>query len=223
MPSGRKVFLKEFFVLALPIMLQQLSGTILNICDTIMVGKISDKAISAVTVANKTYLIYALFIYGISSGIMMFMSQYYGAKKYKLAKNTLKFGLEVCIIITAIFVIAIVLFPTFFIHIFVSGKEILDLGTQYIRIVVWSYIPMALSQILAVYFRVFKKQNIPGVMSMVSVGLNILFNYMLIYGKLGMPRLEIEGAALATTVARYLEFMFLFTILMLFHNGKEIF
>ena len=102
MPSGRKVFLKEFFVLALPIMLQQLSGTILNICDTIMVGKISDKAISAVTVANKTYLIYALFIYGISSGIMMFMSQYYGAKKYKLAKNTLKFGLEVCIIITAI-------------------------------------------------------------------------------------------------------------------------
>jgi Na+-driven multidrug efflux pump len=76
MPSGRKVFLKEFFVLALPIMLQQLSGTILNICDTIMVGKISDKAISAVTVANKTYLIYALFIYGISSGIMMFMSQY---------------------------------------------------------------------------------------------------------------------------------------------------
>ena len=92
MPSGRKVFLKEFFVLALPIMLQQLSGTILNICDTIMVGKISDKAISAVTVANKTYLIYALFIYGISSGIMMFMSQYYGAKKYKLAKNTLKFG-----------------------------------------------------------------------------------------------------------------------------------
>ena len=112
MPSGRKVFLKEFFVLALPIMLQQLSGTILNICDTIMVGKISDKAISAVTVANKTYLIYALFIYGISSGIMMFMSQYYGAKKYKLAKNTLKFGLEVCIIITAIFVIAIVLFPT---------------------------------------------------------------------------------------------------------------
>lgn len=223
MPSGRKVFLKEFFVLALPIMLQQLSGTILNICDTIMVGKISDKAISAVTVANKTYLIYALFIYGISSGIMMFMSQYYGAKKYKLAKNTLKFGLEVCIIITAIFVIAIVLFPTFFIHIFVSGKEILDLGTQYIRIVVWSYIPMALSQILAVYFRVFKKQNIPGVMSMVSVGLNILFNYMFIYGKLGMPRLEIEGAALATTVARYIEFMFLFTILMLFHNGKEIF
>ncbi len=223
MPSGRKVFLKEFFVLALPIMLQQLSGTILNICDTIMVGRISDKAISAVTVANKTYLIYALFIFGITSGIMMFMSQYYGAEKFGFAKNTLKFGLEVCIIIAAIFVIAIVLFPQFFIHIFVNGKEILYLGTRYIKIVVWSYIPMALSQMLAVYFRVFKKQNIPGIMSVISVGLNIMFNYMLIYGKLGMPRLGIEGAALATTAARYIEFSVLFMILILFHNGKEIF
>lgn len=223
MPCGKKVFLKEFFALAFPIMLQQLSGTILNICDTIMVGKISDKAISAVTVANKTYLIYALFIFGITSGIMMFMSQYYGAGKYKLAKNTLKFGLEVCIVIAAIFVIAIVLFPQFFIHIFVNGKEILELGTRYIRIVVWSYIPMAISQMLAVYFRVFKKQNIPGAMSVISVGLNILFNYMFIYGKLGMPELGIEGAAIATTTARYIECMVLFTILMLFHNGKEIF
>lgn len=223
MPSGKKIFLKEFFVLALPIMLQQLSGTILNICDTIMVGKISDKAISAVTVANKTYLIYALFIFGISSGIMMFMSQYYGAEKFVLAKNTLKFGLQVCIIIALIFVIAIVLNPQFFIHIFVRGDEILHLGTRYIRIVVWSYIPMALSQMLAVYFRVFKKQNIPGVMSVVSVGFNILFNYMLIYGKFGMPKLGIEGAAIATTAARYIEFIVLFSILMMFNHGKEIF
>lgn len=140
MPSGKKVFLKQFFVLALPIMLQQLSGTILNICDTIMVGKISDKAISAVTVANKTYSIYALFIFGISSGIMMFMSQYYGAGKIKLAKNTLKFGLQVCITIAGVFVLAIVLFPQFFIHIFVKGTEILNLGTDYIRIVE-TYIP----------------------------------------------------------------------------------
>lgn len=223
MPSGKKVFLKQFFVLALPIMLQQLSGTILNICDTIMVGKISDKAISAVTVANKTYSIYALFIFGISSGIMMFMSQYYGAGKIKLAKNTLKFGLQVCITIAGVFVLAIVLFPQFFIHIFVKGTEILNLGTDYIRIVVWSYIPMALSQMLAVYFRVFKKQNIPGIMSIVSVGLNVILNYMLIYGKFGMPRLEVEGAALATAISRYIEFFVLFSILMIFHHGKEIF
>lgn len=223
MPSGRKMFLKEFFALALPIMLQQLSGTILNICDTIMVGKISDKAISAVTVANKTYLIYALFIFGITSGIMMFMSQYYGAQKYELARNTLKFGLQVCIIIAAIFVVAVAAFPQFFIHIFVKGNEIIYLGKKYIKIVVWSYIPMALSQMIAVYFRVFKMQNIPGIMSVISVGLNILFNYMFIYGKLGMPALGIEGAAIATTAARCIEFMVLFVILMVFHHGKEIF
>ena len=88
---------------------------------------------------------------------------------------------------------------------------------------VWSYIPMALSQMLAVYFRVFKKQNIPGIMSIVSVGLNVILNYMLIYGKFGMPRLEVEGAALATAISRYIEFFVLFSILMIFHHGKEIF
>ena len=223
MPSGKKGFLKNFLVLAFPIMLQQLSGNILNICDTIMVGKISDKAISAVTVANKTYLIYALFVFGINSGIMMFMSQYYGAKKMGQARSTLKFGMQVCLGIAAVFVAAILLFPRFFINIFVSGEEILELGTQYIQIVVWSYIPMALSQAMSVYFRVFKKQNIPGIMSIISVGFNVLFNYMFIYGKLGMPRLGIEGAAIATTAARYLEFIVLFVILMVFNNGKEIF
>ena len=74
--KNRKFF-SEFFLLAVPIMLQALTGTLLNICDTIMVGKISENAISAVTVSNKTFLIFSMFIFGVASGISMFMSQYW--------------------------------------------------------------------------------------------------------------------------------------------------
>ena len=79
MQSRKTAFLKEFFFLAVPVMLQSLSGNILNICDTMMVGRISEIAISGVTVANKTYFIYTLVIYGASSGISIFMAQYCGS------------------------------------------------------------------------------------------------------------------------------------------------
>ena len=91
--KNRKFF-SEFFLLAVPIMLQALTGTLLNICDTIMVGKISENAISAVTVSNKTFLIFSMFIFGVASGISMFMSQYYGANENQNAKRTFKFGIQ---------------------------------------------------------------------------------------------------------------------------------
>ncbi len=73
--ENRWGFLAEFFALAVPIMLQQLSGNILNICDTIMIGRVSNKAISGVTVSNKTYFIYSLLVFGITSGVSMFIKE----------------------------------------------------------------------------------------------------------------------------------------------------
>lgn len=223
MLAKKRVFLKEFFALAIPIMLQQLSNNILNICDTIMVGKVSDLAISAVTVANKTFLVYSMFIFGVTSGISLFMSQYYGAGKMNEARNTLKFGMQFCLVITAVFLLLLCIAPELAIDLFVDGKQIINLGTEYISIVRWSYIPVALSWTCAVYFRVFKKQNLPMIVGMISVALNILFNYMFIYGKLGIPRMGIRGAAVATTTARFIEFFILITIIFVFNNGKEIF
>ena len=221
--TKKKAFLLEFFSLAIPIMLQQLSGNILNICDTIMVGRVSPTAISAVTVANKTYMIYSLLIFGVTSGISIFMSQYYGSKNYKNCKRTFKFGMQVCAAIAMIFVLLLIISPSSVIKIFVNGDAIIDLGTQYIKIVRWSYLPVALSQMCAIYFRVFKKQNFPMVVSFVSVGANILFNYIFIYGNFGAPALGVKGAAIATTLSRIIEFVILIVILFAFNSGREIF
>lgn len=220
--KNRKFF-SEFFLLAVPIMLQALTGTLLNICDTIMVGKISENAISAVTVSNKTFLIFSMFIFGVASGISMFMSQYYGANENQNAKRTFKFGIQVCVAVAFIFIAMLVIGPQYAIRLFVKGNGITVLGIQYISIVRWSYLPYAINQICAVYFRVFKKQSLPMKISMISVVINILLNYVLIYGKLGMPILGIKGAALATLISRCMETAMLLTILFFKDSGKEIF
>ena len=221
--ENRWAFLAEFFSLAVPIMLQQLSGNILNICDTVMIGRVSDKAISGVTVANKTYFIYSLLVFGITSGVSMFMSQYYGAKEFHAARRTFCFGMKMCLVAAAVFLIILLLIPGKVIELFVHGEEVRKLGTDYIKIVRWSYVPAALSWMCGVYFRIYEKQKLPMKVSMVSVTLNVLFNYVFIYGNFGVPALGIKGAALATALSRYIEFFMLLSILFASYNGKEIF
>lgn len=223
MTNSRRKFIKDYFLLAVPIMLQQLSGNILNICDTIMVGHISSEAISAVTVANKMYFIYILLIFGTASAISVFMSQYYGAGEKLLSKKTLKFGLEICLGISLVFFLILSIFPSTLMRIFVDGENLIVLGTDYISFIRWSYIPIAVSQMMAIYYRVFKKPNIPMFTSAFSVALNIVLNYILIFGHLGIPAMGIEGAALATLIARCTECLILFSIFIKKENGKEVF
>lgn len=221
--NSNKKFILEFMALALPIMLQSLTGNILNICDTMMVGKVSSIAISAVTVSNKIFMIFSLCTFGMASGISMFMSQYYGAEKIKKAKNTYKFGLQACIIIGILFLGALTIMPEPLIRIFVKGDEIVYLALKYVDVVKWSYVPFAINQICAVYFRVFKKQHIPMNVSIVSVGVNIILNYILIYGKLGMPAFGVSGAATATLLSRCIECSTLLIIILVIGREKEVF
>ncbi len=221
--SSNKTFIFEFFALALPIMLQSLTGNILNICDTMMVGKISATAISAVTVSNKVFMIFSLCTFGVASGISMFMSQYYGAQDISKAKKAYKFGLQICVVIALIFFGTLTIIPEVWIKIFVKGSDIVEQALKYIAIVKWSYVPFAINQICAVFFRVFKKQRIPMNVSIISVGTNILLNYMLIYGKCGIPALGIKGAAAATLISRCIECITLMVIILFFQDGKEIF
>ena len=155
--NNNRRFILDFMALALPIMLQSLTGNILNICDTMMVGKVSSVAISAVTVSNKVFMIFSLCTFGIASGISMFMSQYYGAENIVKAKKTYKFGLQACVVVALIFLAALTVMPETLIRIFVKGDNIVYLALEYVAVVKWSYIPFAINQISAVLFRVFKK------------------------------------------------------------------
>lgn len=205
MQSRRKAFLKEFFFLAIPVMLQSLSGNILNICDTMMVGRISEIAISGVTVANKTYFIYTLVIFGASSGISIFMAQYYGSGRMKICNGIFRFGLLLCVGIGAVFLVLLSTVPWAVVKLYVKNPETIAVSLSYIKIVRFSYIPAAITGVCAVYFRIIQKSYVPMLTGFGSMLMNVLLNYALIYGHLGFPTLGVTGAAIATLVSRCME------------------
>lgn len=205
MVRNKKPFLIEFFSLAVPIMLQSLSGNILNLCDTLMVSQLSETAISGITVANKTFFIFHLVIFGASSGVSIFMAQYYGAKDEKSCRQAFGFGVRMCLGVAILFLLFLLLAPEQAFILYVKNPETIAAGLSYIRIVRFSYVPVAVNVMMAVYFRITQRQNIPMYSGITSVAVNILFNYILIFGKLGAPRLEIRGAAYGTLLSRIFE------------------
>lgn len=205
MEKDKKTFLIEFFSLAVPIMLQSLSGNILNLCDTLMVSKLSETAISGVTVANKTFFIFHLVLFGASSGVSIFMAQYYGAKDKRSCRLAFGFGVRMCVGIALAFLLFLLSAPEWAFTLYVKNGETIAAGLSYLKIVRFSYVLVALNVMMAVYFRIHQRQRIPMYTGIASVAVNILFNYILIFGKLGAPRLGIRGAAFATLFSRGLE------------------
>lgn len=218
MEKNKKSFLIEFFSLAVPIMLQSLSGNILNLCDTLMVSQLSETAISGITVANKTFFIFHLVIFGASSGVSIFMAQYYGAKDEKSCRQAFGFGVRMCLGVAILFLLFLFLAPERAFTLYVKNPETIAAGLSYIRIVRFSYVPVAVNVMMAVYFRITQRQNIPMYSGIISVAVNILFNYILIFGKLGAPRLEIRGAAYGTLLSRIFEMSIL---VVLFCRGQK--
>lgn len=218
MEKNKKAFLIEFFSLAVPIMLQSLSGNILNLCDTLMVSQLSETAISGVTVANKTFFIFHLVIFGASSGVSIFMAQYYGAKDKKSCRLAFGFGVRMCLGIALLFLLFLLVAPRLVFTLYVKNPDTIAAGMSYIRIVRFSYVPVAVNVMMAVYFRIHQRQSIPMYTGIFSVAVNILFNYILIFGKLGAPRFEIRGAAFATMLSRILEMGML---LLLFYRHQK--
>lgn len=205
MQSRKTAFLKEFFFLAVPVMLQSLSGNILNICDTMMVGRISEIAISGVTVANKTYFIYTLVIYGASSGISIFMAQYCGSGKIKVCNGIFRFGMLMCVGIGAAFFVFLSAAPSAAVGLYVKAPETIAVSLSYIQVVRFSYIPAAVSAVCAVYLRIMQKAQIPMLTGFASMFMNVFLNYALIYGHLGFPAMGVTGAAIATLLSRCME------------------
>ncbi len=214
MKTSRRTFLISFLGMAVPVIFQALAGTILGVIDSVMVGSISEIAISGVTVANKTYVLYDLIVFGMSSGIGIFLAQYYGANEQKKCRSTFWFGVELACGMGLVFLLLLYLMPTKLIQIYIDDIHIMEIGVCYLKIVKYSYLPEAISRVTAVYFRTCNKPKLPMYASLISIICNIVFNYIFIFGKLGVPEMGVQGAALGTVISKFIEMgiMFYFVI-----------
>lgn len=208
-----KLFLKSMVVIAFPIALQNLITSSLNMIDTLMISNLGQTSIAAVGLANQVFFFYMLITFGINSGSSIFISQYYGKDDVINIRRILGLALTLSIGISLIFTVVALFLPEFIMGIFIDEPEVIVQGSQYLRIISFSYIATAISFSLGIALRSTGRPNVPMVASAIAFVTNTVLNYIMIFGKLGFPALGVRGAALATAIARLVEaFMLIYAI-----------
>ena len=197
-----KTFIKRICVIAVPVALQNLLTTTGSMVDTMMISSIGQNELGAVGLcAQFSSLMFAGY-WGFVGGGMLFISQFWGAKDEDGVNRAYGLTLTCMMIVAAIFCGMAVLFPESVMRLYTDKPDIQKIGVEYLRIVGFSYILMVFSMAMAVLLRCTERVRIPLYGSIASVIINIFLNWVLIFGKLGLPEMGVKGAALATLIAQ---------------------
>lgn len=215
-PKVDRKFLSNMLKIAFPIMLQNLVTSSVNMVDTIMVGKLGEVEIAAVGIANQYFFFFSMILTGLCGGCSVFIAQYWGKKDYTNIKRILGLGLVSVLLVSLVFMTAGFINPAKIISIFNKDYIVMDLGGKYLFIVLFSYIFTAVTFVYSYSLRSIGNTVAPLIVNIVSLICNVFFNYILIFGKLGAPALGVEGAAIATLIARVVE-----TIILIFLVYKD--
>lgn len=206
-----KGFYKRLFLLALPVILQNLITTSLGFLDTFMVGLLGSNEMSAVTVANVPIFIIQLIVFGLQSGSSVLISQYWGRGDRESINRVMGIGFLIAGSVTIVFAAVLALFPAGVLLLVTDNLLLVELGEPYLRIVGFSYIFNSLASIYVGMQRSIENPRFGMMVFGASMLCNTAGNYILIFGKFGFPALGITGAAVATLLSRVVEFLIAFT------------
>ena len=205
--SKDKTFYKTVAGIAVPIALQGLITTGVNMMDTIMIGMVGETELSAVSLANTFIHIYQILCMGIGLGASVLVARYYGMGDKTSMQKSVSIMTRLCIGIAALFAIATFLFPTQIMQIFTSEKRIIANGVKYLRWSVVTYFLLGLSLTSTIILRNVGKVQMPLFTSIGAFLVNVGANYIFIFGKFGAPAMGVAGAAVGTLIARIFEFV----------------
>ena len=208
-----KKFIKKAIAIAIPITFQLLLNTTLNFIDILMIGSLGETTIAAVGLANKVFFVFSLLLFGICSGSSILTSQYFGKKDIKSIRRVLGISLVIGLIGSIFFVIPGILCPKLVMNIFTPSTNTIAIGASYLAIVAISYPLTAITNVYTAVLRSINEVRLPVVISLVSIFINIVLNYTLIFGHFGAPALGVQGAALGTLIARIIECLSILTII----------
>lgn len=198
-------FYRKLTVIGIPMIIQQVIAVTLNLADTIMVGKVSENALAAVGAANQVYFIFSVVLFGIFSGAAVHAVQYWGIRDLVSLRKIVGIDYTMCLVLSVPTVAVVFAAAPFFIRLFSDEPEVIELGTQYMKIACFSYIFAALSFVISYNSRSIQDLKYPTIINACAIAMNIFLNYVFIYGNFGVPALGVRGAAIATTVSRILE------------------
>ncbi len=203
--SEKREFYSRLLHLAFPIMLQNLLNSSVSFVDTLMIGMVGETALAAVGLANQMFFLIAIFFYGVSSAAAIFIAQYWGAGNRESLHKVMGIALVLNFSGALLSTFFSLFFPELLMKIFTTDPVVVARGVEYLQVVAISYLFTSIAMIFFIALRSTGNAKTPLYVSAFAMVLNVILNYILILGKFGLPRMEVRGAALATTIARIVE------------------
>ena len=207
MDERKRSLRKEIVRLALPIALQQFMTALVGACDAIMLGKLSQDAMSAVSLATQVTFVFNLFMFAFMAGENMFVAQYYGKGDYTGISQVFSLVTKICGCIAVVFLAGTLFFPEQLMRILTNEETLIVLGSEYLRVIGISYVFSGIAQIFLAIMKNCGAVNMSTLINGVMVILNIALNAVFIFGLSGFPKMGIKGAALATVFATVVQFL----------------
>ena len=203
-------FYKEAAAIAIPISLQGVITIGVNMADTVMVGSLGETSLSATALANQFVTIYQICCMGIGMGASVLTARFWGMKDISSLKKTITIMLRFCFFLALIFfMIPTIFFPEFLMKIYTKDPLVMAEGIKYFKWMIACYWLQGLALTSTIVLRSVGQVKIPLISSIAAFFINIFFNYIFIFGKLGLPSMGIEGAGIGTLIARIFEFIFI--------------
>lgn len=200
-----KRFYKVLISLCIPIIIQNLISTSVNVIDTVMISSLGETSVASIGVANQFFFLFNMSLSGITGGAGVFISQFFGKNDVNNIRKVTGFSTILAIILSLAFLIPALLIPTKIINIFSYDQEVVKQCIEYFSIVVFCYPLIAISTVFSMGSRGVRNPKLGMFCSAIALCVNIVLNYGLIFGNLGLPQLGVKGAALATVIARIVE------------------
>ena len=211
---GTRYFYKRMIALMIPIMIQNGITNFVNMLDNVMVGRVGTLQMTGVAVSNQLIFVFNLCIFGAISGAGIFGAQFYGKGDDKGLRYTLRFKMLFCLIITILCSAIFIYYGNELIGFYLKGEgrpedaaASLMYAKKYLLIILIGMLPYTIAQCYASTLRETGEAVVPMTAGLVAVAVNMSLNYVLIFGKLGAPKLGVEGAAIATVISRFTELL----------------
>lgn len=204
-----RAFLKEMLVIAVPISFQQLINASLNMIDVIMVGQLGETSIAALGLSNQVFFVLILLLFGTTSGMAIFTAQFWGKQELEPIRRVLGMSVITTSLIALAFTLAATLMPRTVLGFYTNDAEVIEIGSQYLRIVGLSYIPVAIATSYIAVLRSIQLVRLTVIATVSALVFKTILGYMLIFGIWVFPPLGVRGAAIGTASGWTLELVLL--------------
>lgn len=221
---GDRAFYAQMIAIVVPMIIQNTVTNVVSLLDNVMVGRVGTLEMSAVAIVNQLLFVFNVCIFGGLSGAGIFATQYAGAQDDNGVRHCFRIKWMIVLGMMAFALLIFLTIPERLIGIYLAGDthaddvaKTLAFGMDYLLVMLWGLLPFAVAQVYASTLREMGETKLPMMASVIGILTNLIFNYLLIFGKFGFPEMGVTGAAVATVLSRYLEM----AIIVVYTHGRQ--